>query len=62
MVTSASKSLEMVIKMLINRISVVGREKISLCFLEKLIYKVTGYMSRTAYEGDFAGCGIISLT
>lgn len=40
MVTSASKSLEMVIKMLINRISVVGREKISLCFLEKLIYKV----------------------
>lgn len=53
MVTSAPKSLEMVIKMLINRISVAGREKISLCFLEKLIYKVIGCMSRTAYEGDF---------
>lgn len=52
MVISSPKSLQMVIKMLINRISVVGREKISPCFLEKLIYKVIGCMSRTAYEGD----------
>lgn len=52
MVTSAKKTLEMVIKVLINRISDVGWDKISLCLLAKATNKEVACMSRTADDED----------
>lgn len=52
MTTSAQKSLEMVIQTLINRISGVGWDKISLCLIAKTTSKDMACMSRTADEDD----------
>lgn len=51
-ITSARKSLKMVIKTLINRISDVDWNKINLCLLAKTTDKDKACVSRTADEDD----------